>query len=648
MLSPIVVRTPVLVISCIACSAPAPHAPTPTRRVSGYVLDASGPVNGAEVGAVALERRACPCPTEDRNDWLPDCTCPAAIPTWRDALDSCMTPSPLAVAQSDERGRVSIAAVANTLHATAPSRERWIATPELHGPIAFELAPLRSPRIAIEGAEADMRAAIAFADGHCVRLRRDGDTWIPEHPITLDDTAVAIAANRDGFTVRQLTSSTDSEKLAIAPTRDAAGECTPNTTAHLDGPFQHATAVVDANGRFRFPRVLGFDAMITCVDAGGTRDTLEYVARTGDVDGVLVGYSSSDLCIPVRVVDPHGRPIAGAKVTSWMMSGNFGRGTGGGVTDRNGRSCAGEYSNEVQVEAPAALGGACAGEERKKIVSGTPPRRIDVTLRVRPLTRDTWSGRVVTPEGMPVAGARVSMRRAAPVDTPDCSGPVDIGAETRLDGTFVLANVPRGKLEIEVRHGWYLTRSFDTDTIARPRDLTIDRGATWTGRVLDPEGHVIDRCDVFVDKSDRSIERAPCTPDGFALGVLPPGETKATVHVRDHALGKLRMLHKTVTIAENEHHRADLQWPAGESITGVIIDDKGVPIPHALLDALPKGAVKLSDRFSLEEIQIEADDAGRFELRHLATGLWTLASDTRHPVEVAAGARDVLVTGIRR
>src|SRR5262249_1576577 len=153
------------------------------------------------------------------------------------------------------------------------------------------------------------------------------------------------------------------------------------------------------------------------------------------------------------------------------------------------------YSNEVSVEAPAVLGGQCAGEARKKLPDVMPPR-VDITLDVRSLTREIWSGRVVTPEGMPVADARVRLASVAPFEDPGCAARTDVSGNTKPDGSFTLPSVPRGKLELDVSHEWYVRRTFDVDTIARPRDLTVDRGATWTGRVLDPEGHVIDRCDV--------------------------------------------------------------------------------------------------------------------------------------------------------
>ena len=66
------------------------------------------------------------------------------------------------------------------------------------------------------------------------------------------------------------------------------------------------------------------------------------------------------------------------------------------------------------------------------------------------------------------------------------------------------------------------------------------------------------------------------------------------------------------------------------------------------MNALPEGAARLPDRFSPDEVQVEADDAGRFELHHLTPGKWVVDAYRGPSVEVATGARDVLVTAPRR
>src|SRR5262249_37149068 len=184
---------------------------------------------------------------------------------------------------------------------------------------------------------AELHAAIAFADGRCVPLHADRDAWVPERPIPLDDSAVVLAANAEGFALHELDRSSTSVALAIYPARAAAGQCSSPALARRGGTFQQLTARTGTRGAFRFPRVLGWDARVTCVDAGNVVDTLTYEAKTGTVIGTLVGsaYGPGE-CSPVVVVDPAGRPVEGARVFGWNHSGNFGTGTSE-ATDARGR-----------------------------------------------------------------------------------------------------------------------------------------------------------------------------------------------------------------------------------------------------------------------------------------------------------------------
>src|SRR5262249_14289365 len=157
---------------------------------------------------------------------------------------------------------------------------------------------------------------------------------------------------------------------------------------------------------------------------------------------------------------------------------------------------------------------------------------------------------------------------------------------SKLDGTFTLPKLPRGMVEIEIKHDWYVTTKLQIHNTGREREIVLGRGATWTGRVIDPDGVAIERCDLTIEKADRSTAYATCSGAGFAFTALPRGDTTVKVRLQEHPLGKFRLLKQRVAIAANELHRVDITWPAGESIAGVVVDAQGIPIAGARLTAI--------------------------------------------------------------
>ena len=203
-----------LITVLAACTTAPVHAPPPVAVTSldGYVLDARGPVANAELRLLSVPAHACPCTagdaaTESSMNALPDCQCPAALAMWRDQLDQCDPPAPLATARTGAGGHavVPILERATMVVATTPTGERWLRMPAMQAPIALELAKLVVPHVTIDVRDAGLHGALMFPDGHCTRLVRDRTGFVAERPVPapvgdLDDATLVFASPDAGRT----------------------------------------------------------------------------------------------------------------------------------------------------------------------------------------------------------------------------------------------------------------------------------------------------------------------------------------------------------------------------------------------------------------------------------------------------------------
>jgi hypothetical protein len=269
-----------------------------------------------------------------------------------------------------------------------------------------------------------------------------------------------------------------------------------------------------------------------------------------------------------------------------------------------------------------------------------------VRLRLRPVGRARWTGRVVTPEGHAVPGAIVMVRDVAtklPANAELCQMTVDARAETALDGTFSI-ELPPGKATLVVHHPWYLQHEIPIAVPSPPRKIVMNRGVRWTGRLLDPDGAPIEHCHISVRLPVGGLVTSACGPSGFTLRPVPPGATlHAAVQVTEPPLGQRAMRH-AMMIGTNDHV-ADIRWPPGDTIAGVVSDSKGNPKPGALLMVIPNNSGAEHDPAVFDAVVIEADANGAFAFRHLKPGMWKLRGDRlaseQAALVVSTGTTDV-------
>ena len=358
-------------------------------------------------------------------------------------------------------------------------------------------------------------------------------------------------------------------------------------------------------------------------------------------------------CMVVEVRTPDGHPVAGAVVEHFHVDPASNRDPGGGrswIADAGGRVCEEQLLDPgyLWVSAPDEVGGWCAGFEQLRHRgwqpgSGRPPA-MAVTLHLRRLWRSRIVGRIIDAAGHPVAGARVLAEDVFPKGT-ECSTQGS-AASTDSGGKFRLPPTPHGRATLDVSAPDFAERRIDVEIPSSPRVIPLDSGAEWTGRVIDPEGMPIERCTIQVRTRDRIQVAAACSPAGFVLHHIPPGELE--LHVRIYGphptLGSTRVLLATVHLAPDELRNEDIVWPAGAVISGTAVTEDGAPVPGAEVLAISADV----DRASAgDEAGATAASDGRFTFQHLGPGDWKLVGDRRNVSEQGSLTVSAGATGVR-
>lgn len=361
-------------------------------------------------------------------------------------------------------------------------------------------------------------------------------------------------------------------------------------------------------------------------------------------------------CGAVEVVDQRGKPLPGAEVTHhWVDPRNNADPMGGErwTADARGRVCSERLLDQgfLMLHAPVVLGGWCAGNELVPYAGWRPSHGAGavtrLTLPVRRLPRSRWRGRIVDAAGRPVPRASVMVEHFFP-DGTECSETWNVRWFTADgDGRFVLPPLPHGELELRVESRAYATQMFKVALPSPARDLAVDRGARWTGHVLDPDGAAITRCTLTLRTPDGVEVSAGCDASGFELRAIPPGDLRLTIEVREHATLSHRRMISNVHITANETRSDDVRWPAGLALAGRVVTPDGAPVARVRVTTSSAVQDRVNWEGSLETV---TDADGRFTFPHLAAGPWRVSADpyTKHAVVRtitldAAGTPDVVL-----
>ncbi len=328
------------------------------------------------------------------------------------------------------------------------------------------------------------------------------------------------------------------------------------------------------------------------------------VTRTPTVTGRAVALAG-------QVVDERGEPIAGVYLN---LEDNRARAkTGPDGTFHFGDLAAGPYLIHVS----------------SNEVVPSPPIRVEApdSNLVLELSRgETLEGFVLDRDTLaPIEGAGIGVE---PVGT-NAPTAANRWTSSGLDGAFKVVGLVPGQVKVTARAQGYVTGRPTEWTVeagvgTRGVEIELERGATITGRVLDPDGEPVERVWIATRVPGEKIgpRGSSATSDAegrFELNGLPDGEHEAKFQVEGYvpAVRRLRV--------ERDAAPAELEvvLDRGFELRGDVRDAGGQPLAGVRLRAILEPSAS-PDAPPADDVAGESDDDGAFHLAGLARGTWTL------------------------
>lgn len=315
-----------------------------------------------------------------------------------------------------------------------------------------------------------------------------------------------------------------------------------------------------------------------------------------------------------RTVDPEGRPVAGAFVflseeesrsfggrTALMLSDRFHRGTS---DDEGGFSFDGVSPGAFSINAQAPHRQQ-AELKNLEVKAGQDLTGLEIVL---PPGAEV-TGRVLSPEGRPVADAQVAVVQESEERYASFSSLV---ASTDADGQYRIDGVPPGKRTLEARSEGYRRAVRDVElTAAAVVDFALERGLEASGRVVDDAGSLIPGVELILFASQYSADAPHATsePDGaFRFSGLQDGTYRLVAFKDGYAPDRRGT---KVTVAGAPVSGIEVKLSGGGTITGRLT---GVEFSQL-------SRVRVSANF-MGSGQVDAE--GLYRISHLPPGRWTV------------------------
>lgn len=340
---------------------------------------------------------------------------------------------------------------------------------------------------------------------------------------------------------------------------------------------------------------------------------LELVAgqELGDVDVVL----KRGATIVGTVRDADGRPVAQARVMIQRMSGGGGMmSTRGEETDADGRF---RLTGVAAGPAILVVQDASRRETKKSIEIRSGSQTVDLAFE----EGVEVSGRVVDPDGAPVAGANVFLEPAF------TSGRAiyrsSSGLQTAADGSFTFRDVLEGSYHLATsKTGFARTRRPEPLEIegvdVRGLEIALERGAVLTGQILGLSFDDLARVQIqaWSDSGGQGTGRADYEGQ-YTIEGLAPGGWSVTAWVGDH--GGRRVSEQLTITSDQRQATLDLEFTSGHTLRGVVVRNgapvEGVRVYAANFEVGSSGSAM-------------TDSSGRFRLEHLPTGTYQVMAQS--------------------
>ncbi|WP_434300991.1 carboxypeptidase regulatory-like domain-containing protein [Corallococcus exiguus] len=251
------------------------------------------------------------------------------------------------------------------------------------------------------------------------------------------------------------------------------------------------------------------------------------------------------------------------------------------------------------------------------------------------LTRaQQFEGRVVDTEGLPLAGAQVTLDMTH--DVPErlfrSHFPEDGIAESDETGHFFVDSERKGSGRVLVTARGFRSVLLPVEVPSTGVRVVMSRGASVSGEVLDATGRPVSNAKVWLwNTAPRSgdAHRADVDAQGaFSLGGLEPGHY--VVEARLRTPGIERAVSQPLDLEERTQATVSLRFQEGRTVRGMTVDSAGQPVPAVriqaclLLEDVPAWQTDAPDCFPGGEGGILSGLDGRFVFNHLTASAYRL------------------------
>lgn len=320
-------------------------------------------------------------------------------------------------------------------------------------------------------------------------------------------------------------------------------------------------------GRFSFQPLTADDYVLSLRSSGfsSAEFRLDIVAGVSPLDlGEVV--LSPAVALEGRVVDPQGRPVAGAEVAAEWQKGKGPKvfPSSSTVARADGRFRLQDLQEGESYHLTAGASGFADSLPLRVAAPGEEPVRLE--LRVL----RTLAGRVTDDRGRPVHRASLwnpELRNGRSK------------AETDFQGRFS-ARVAAGELKLQIDAEGYAKRKLPPMQIPADRDpaelnVVLESGTVLSGRVTDRQGRSLSS--VWVSASPLSAPGSNVADDSsdaagsYRLEGLPPGSYEIS------AGSFARTVKKQILIGAEEQ-RLDLVLPDVQAVRGRLVTESGAPV----------------------------------------------------------------------
>ncbi|RKG77244.1 carboxypeptidase regulatory-like domain-containing protein [Corallococcus exercitus] len=430
----------------------------------------------------------------------------------------------------------------------------------------------------------------------------------------------------------QLDSPDALESVVLARSRSIEGHVlseqgtpVPGVQVLLEGNTATASlqrTTTDDAGRFRFtaPAV----AHQLTAESGGAFATLDVTPPLEHVELRL----QRGVFLEGTVRDDTGRPIPNARVETYREDGGPLAAEADTVTDTAGRYRMGPTRpgpHTFRILAPHHLDLEVTAQ---KLQQGMAP--LDFTLR----RAKSVEGRVVDTSGAPLEGIRLELSGSLGA----CDDLPSSGSQ-RSDATghFVLDVQRAGTAELLVEEPSFRSLSIEVRVPSRDVVVVLDRGASVSGTVTDPQGLPLRDATVTLSRETQDAEDAPYeeprhgTTDEqgrFHLQGIAPGpyllEATMPGDVIDASVSQ------SIAFQAREHLDVSLRMEAGGERSGIAVDGAGQPLAGVVITAEAPDRTESPWRERSTEdgpSGIRTGPDGRFTLRKLVALQYALWAD---------------------